>query len=568
MYKILLTLRYLRTRYIAMASIISVTLGVATMIVVNSVMAGFREEMVTRMHDVLSDIVIQSQSLGGMYDVESLMTEVGHVLGDDLEGMTTTVHVPAMLNYQYNGEWITRQINLVGIDEATYAKVSDIGEFLLHPVNQDQLDFQLHEGGYSSLTDSNARKHQLESAGWVRRRHRINYERTLQSQRDKMSRAEHPLTVVPPPLPTTPLDLPTESVSNASHEATYPPSLGPRPMPLNTSPGESPSGRTGVARAPPSTPSPPSDPFSAYTGDESVKRFDAMVDQHTGVVLGIGLTSVRRQNADGEIEDFFLCLPGDDVKITFPTSGTPPQAISDTFTVVDLYESNMVEHDSSFVFMPLRRLQELRGMIDPQTGEGAVTTIQIRLREEADLALASQRLRERFPAQQYLLQIQTWKELQGPLLSAVQLELTLLNILLFLIIAVAGFGILAIFYMIVVEKTKDIGVLKSLGAPSGGVRNIFLGYGLSLGIAGSGVGTLLGLLFVKNINQIAGWVEVITGREVFPADIYYFQEIPTIISLPTIAWIVGGAMAIAVIAAVLPSMRAARLHPVEALRYE
>ena len=148
------------------------------------------------------------------------------------------------------------------------------------------------------------------------------------------------------------------------------------------------------------------------------------------------------------------------------------------------------------------------------------------------------------------------------------MEKTILNILLFLIIGVAGFGILATFYMIVVEKTKDIGILKSLGASGSGVMSIFLWYGLSLGIVGSGVGMVMGLLFVVNINRIAGMIEWITGKEVFDPTIYYFQEIPTIISPVSIAWIVAGAMLIAVLASVLPALRAARLHPVEALRYE
>ncbi len=116
--------------------------------------------------------------------------------------------------------------------------------------------------------------------------------------------------------------------------------------------------------------------------------------------------------------------------------------------------------------------------------------------------------------------------MQGPLLSAVQMETTILNILLFLIIAVAGFGILAIFFMIVVEKTRDIGVLKSLGAPSHGVMAVFLNYGLSLGVVGSGVGMVLGLLFVRNINGVAAVLEWATGREVFDPTIYYFSEIP------------------------------------------
>jgi lipoprotein-releasing system permease protein len=98
--------------------------------------------------------------------------------------------------------------------------------------------------------------------------------------------------------------------------------------------------------------------------------------------------------------------------------------------------------------------------------------------------------------------------------------------------------------------------------------NIFLGYGLSLGMVGSGVGLVLGLLFVLNINRVARLIEWITGQEVFDPTVYYFQEIPTIIEPFTVTWIVVGAMLIAVLASVLPALRAARLHPVEALRYE
>ena len=122
--------------------------------------------------------------------------------------------------------------------------------------------------------------------------------------------------------------------------------------------------------------------------------------------------------------------------------------------------------------------------------------------------------------------------------------------------------------MIVVEKTKDIGILKALGAPSRGVMSIFLGYGVSLGTVGTGAGIVLGLLFVRYINEIADFVGFVTGQEIFDPTIYYFSEIPTIINPLTICWVAIGAIMIAVLASVLPALRAARLHPVEALRYE
>ena len=207
-------------------------------------------------------------------------------------------------------------------------------------------------------------------------------------------------------------------------------------------------------------------------------------------------------------------------------------------------------------------------MIDPLTGDGTVSTIQIKLNEGADLDAARDKLIARFPPSQYPYDIHTWQDTQRPLLSAVSMELTILNILLFLIIAVAGFGILATFFMIVVEKTRDIGILKALGAPSRGVMSIFLGYGMSLGTVGTGAGIVLGLVFIRYINQIADVVAYVTGQEVFDPTIYYFSEIPTIVSPMMVVLVAIGAIGIAVLASVLPALRAARLHPVEALRYE
>lgn len=522
MYKLLLSWRYLRTRYIALASIISVTLGVATLIVVNSVMEGFTQEMHNRLHGILSDLVFESHSLGGLPDPQWHEQEIRKALGDQVAGMTSTVQVPAMLSFQVRGQWITRQVNLIGIDEGTYAQIGDFSQYLLHPENQSKLSFLLREEGFDR---------RLSEAGWSYRRNRVAYERAVQEQMRQI-----------------------EAVRE-------------------TKPG-------GDGPAASEPPAPPGDPYggapvdpygatAATAGDAQV--FDEGKEQHTGVILGLMVASVRHRDADNVVRDYFLCRPGDDVNLTFPTappSGEAPSAQSAKFTVVDLYESKMSEYDSSFAFVPLAELQRMRGMIDPQTRVTSVTSIQIRLRPGSNLKAARDMLLRRFPADQYAYRIQTWMDLQGPLLSAVQMETTILNILLFLIIAVAGFGILATFFMIVVEKTRDVGILKALGAPSGGVMSIFLSYGFALGSVGSGVGMVGGLLFVVYINEVAAGLERLTGREVFDPTVYYFQEIPAVIDPLTVAMVVAGAIAIAVLASVLPALRAARLHPVDALRYE
>jgi lipoprotein-releasing system permease protein len=544
MYKLLLCWRYLRTRWIALASVISVTLGVATMIIVNAVMAGFSHEMQTRIHGILSDLVFESHSLSGFQDPDWHMEEIRRAAGDAIAGMTPTVAVPAMLNFQVRGQWITRQVMFIGIDESTHASVSDFGRYLQHPSNREQLSFDLRSGGYdtvdSQASETEPTRPALEGAGWPHRRMRVERERLWREKLD----AEREVSPTP---------------DEASGEVVAGPANPLRPvdqqvdMVLAATAAES-----AVAEQ---APAKPADPFRQARPEEGT-RMDPANEQFTGIVPGIGLASFR----DSSGIDRFLILPGDDVKVTFPTAGTPPKAVSDTFTIVDFYESKMSEYDSNFVFVPIAALQRMRGMIDPQSGLASVNSIQIKLREGADLDSVRDRLRKAFPADLYA--VATWRDKQGPLLAAVDMEMAVLNILLFLIIAVAGFGILAIFFMIVVEKTRDIGILKSLGARATGIAGIFLGYGLFLGIVGAGAGLALGLAITMNINTIRMGVEWATGQRVFDPSIYYFFKIPTIIDPVTVAWIVAGAIGIAVASSVLPALRAARLHPVEALRHE
>jgi len=558
MYKLLLCWRYLCTRYIALASIVSVMLGVATMIVVNSVMEGFTSEMQNRIHGILSDVVLESRSLSGMRDADMHMQEIRRIAGDSIEAMTPTVVVPALLNFKdmYVGQSITQPVQLIGIDETTQSNVSDFSGYLQHLSNRKKMSFELRMDGYDvrdhQVGPGAPERPQMADAGWKHRRETARI-KAFQKQYYQSEKQD-----VPPGENSVPRDHGVTATSYAENA---------NDNKHDEISGDNDGNAVGGSLPSPAPNAPTVDPFA---NQGNAQEFDMSVEQHTGIVLGIAMACRRvlkdKENPRAGFEDRFLLLPGDDVILTSLTVGQPPKFISDNFTVIDFYESKMSEYDSSFVFMPIRKLQELRGMIDPSTGVGMVNSIQIKIKPGANGEEVRDKLAAAFPWEQYV--VETWRDKQGPLLAAVWMETAILNVLLFLIIAVAGFGILAIFYMIVVEKTRDIGILKSLGAPGRGVMGIFLAYGLSLGLIGSGVGLAIGLLIVRYINEIADLLGKITGRPVFDPSIYYFYKIPTIIVPSTIAWIVVGAVGIAVAASILPARRAARLHPVEALRYE
>jgi lipoprotein-releasing system permease protein len=412
-----------------------------------------------------------------------------------------------MLNIDFNGQQITRHVSLVGLDPDSYNRVSDFGDFLLHPANRTGFDFGLQEDGYAPDRKS------FPESGWVHRRARAA---AASQNASKSEPAATDLVEVGSDAPSVGLQVPTELFGDS---------------------------------------------------DGLQSTFDSANDLYPGIVLGIATSTNPISGHGATKSDHYYCRPGDDVKMTFPNGSDNAKAIIQSFTVVDLYESGMSEYDGALAFCRLPQLQEYRGMIDPQTGVRNVTTIQLKLAEDADLYAVRDALRRRFPLHQYGYSIQTWRELQGPMVEMVRLQTTLLNTLLFLIITVAGFGILATFFMIVVEKTRDIGTLKALGASNRGIMSIFLSYGLLLGAVGSGAGVIGGLIFVRYINQIAAQIERFTGQELFDPTVYYFTEIPTSVQTFTLAWVMAGAMTIATLASVLPAFRAARMNPVRALRF-
>jgi lipoprotein-releasing system permease protein len=515
MYKFLLCTRYLKTRYIALASIISVMLGVATMIVVNSVMAGFSSEMRGRIHGILSDMVLEATSMDGTPDCERQMRTIQAAAGDYIESMSPTVEVYGLLSFRYGGQWIPRPVTIIGIEPASKAKVGDLVRHLEN--------YQPVKDEFGNIVRVPERTLDV-PPDWKLLESFLEYRR-LRLQQQRLMRDDSDVDDQP------------------------------------------------EAREPDVALTKEQDLMNRLDAEDGPRTNNELDDGplRARIYVGAQLISFPIQDKNGgKPRTVMMVQPGDDVTLSTVSAGKPPEARSFNATVVDIFKSGMSEYDSNLVFMNLEELQRVRGMInpvdDPVNGIRSITSIQIKLKNFADAKTVADRLQAAFPPGFY--QVRTWEQKQGPLLAAVDVESTILNVLLFMIIAVAGFGILAIFFMIVVEKTRDIGILKSLGASSRGVMSIFVSYGLSLGLVGSGVGVLVGLLFVRYINEIEKGLTYITGRKVFDETIYYFPSIPTKVHAATVIWVALGAVAIAILASILPARRAALLHPVQALRHE
>lgn len=579
MYKLLLCLRYLRTRYIALASIISVMLGVATMIVVNSVMAGFSSEMRDRIHGILADVIVETTSLDGTPDPERHMADIRRVAGGNIEAMTATVEVYGMMSFKYHGQWITRPITIIGINPEEKAKVGPLTDYLdsYNEVRErntetNEMDvvrkpLRKRDAPPGWKLTSDAREHRRM---WIDRQQFDTGPLHGSGSADGDPRDAAPAGDNGNPFGTSRAPEKSGAPKTGAPTGMEAPEFQEQEVPEFSVGSE---GEAGSPEEPAFADGVPD--FSKIQNEPPPPGVHSEMDfpgdpyepLEGRVYIGMGLISFPFQDPKtGKVKIIKMVQPGEDVKISTVNSGRPPNAVHFTATVVDVFKSGMSEYDSSLVFCNLDHLQQMRGMVDPVTGQRAVTSIQIKLKDYDQADDLVRKLKAVFPPGLY--QVRTWEQKQGPLLAAVEVESAILNVLLFLIIAVAGFGILAIFFMIVVEKTRDIGILKALGAGSNGVMSIFLTYGLGLGIVGSGVGVFLGLLFVDKINTIERWITWMTGRKVFDEKIYYFPEIPTMVNPVMVMWVAAGAMAIAVTASILPARRAARFHPVQALRYE
>ena len=254
--------------------------------------------------------------------------------------------------------------------------------------------------------------------------------------------------------------------------------------------------------------------------------------------------------------------PGDSITIISPKGnvtafGTVPRMRA--YRIVATFNVGMFEYDSTFIFMPLEAAQTYFQLPGKVTDLEVMVTNPDLVRNVTDViySLANGGVR-----------IYDWQQSNASFFNAVQVERNVMFLILTLIILVAAFNIISSLIMLVKDKGRDIAILRTMGATRGMIMRIFFLSGASVGIIGTGAGVALGLAFAKNIESIRQGIQHLIGRDLFAAEIYFLSQLPAKVDMGEVMTVVIMSLTLSFAATIYPSWRAARLDPVEALRYE
>lgn len=281
-----------------------------------------------------------------------------------------------------------------------------------------------------------------------------------------------------------------------------------------------------------------------------VGALDALQSGRFGIIIGRDLAQALRVTM------------GDKITLIAPQGLVTPAAVLPRvkqFEIVGLFEAGMYEYDSGLALLHLHDAQVLYRMGDEVTG--------VRLKLD-DLFSAPRVARELTGLIQVPAYVNDWTRSHANFFRAVQLEKTMMTVILFLIVAVAAFNIVSTLVMAVQEKLSDIAILRTLGASPLSIMSIFMLQGAIIGIVGLVAGVLGGLALANNLDVVIPALESVTGATLWNKEVYYISELPSKVLAADVITIVSLSFMLTLVATIYPSWRASRVNPAEALRYE
>ena len=273
-------------------------------------------------------------------------------------------------------------------------------------------------------------------------------------------------------------------------------------------------------------------------------------DEGQGVAIG------RR------LADQLSLRAGDNVTLVAPRGAVTPMGTTPrikSYKIAAVFEIGMSEYDAAFVFMPLTEAQAYFNRA------GDVTAIEV-YTDNPDRIDRSRKLVAE-AANRPIFMVD-WRQRNATFFNALQVERNVMFLILTIIVIVAAFNITSGLIMLVKDKGRDIGILRTMGATQGAIMRVFMMTGASVGVVGTLVGFLLALLVCLNIESIRRFVSWLTNTEVFSPELYFLSKLPADLDAGETTAVVVMALALSLLATLYPAWRAARLDPVEALRYE
>jgi len=253
---------------------------------------------------------------------------------------------------------------------------------------------------------------------------------------------------------------------------------------------------------------------------------------------------------------------GNHVNLISPSAGVSPSGMSArmrVFTVVGIFSSGFYEYDVGMMITPLAAVQRLNRM-----GNG-VTGIELHLHDRDKAQAVARLVRMKLPADAW---VTDWMQMHRSFFQALRTERVVMGVILSLIVLVAVFNMVASLVMVVMERKKEIAILKTVGATHASVMRVFLAMGALLAGVGTLLGALLGLLLAWRLGDVLSWVERMTGITFLPSDVYYIDHIPAIIDPTSVVAVVVVSLGMGLVATFYPAWRAAGIPPADALRYE